>query len=71
MSAPHDSYNLIVRPLTRRALDPARGTSLGRPFKLTRYQWQEALARREGGELLNEIARSYIVSSSMISRLTE
>jgi DNA invertase Pin-like site-specific DNA recombinase len=47
----------------------ARGRSLGRPFKLTAHQRQEALARREGGELLSEIARSYNVSSSTISRL--
>ena len=53
-----------------RARAKARGKSLGRPFKLTPHQRQEALARREGGELLSEIARSYNVSSSTISRLT-
>ena len=47
----------------------ARGTSIGRPFKLTPHQKQEALARREGRELLSEIARSYNVSSTTISRL--
>ena len=52
-----------------RARAKARGESLGRPFKLTVHQRQEALARREGGELLSEIARSYNVSSSTISRL--
>ena len=52
-----------------RARAKARGKSLGRPFKLTAHQRQEALARREGGELLSEIARSYNVSSSTISRL--
>ena len=52
-----------------RARAKARGKSLGRPFKLTVHQRQEALARREGGELLSEIARSYNVSSSTISRL--
>ena len=52
-----------------RARAKARGKSLGRPFKLTAHQSQEALARREGGELLSEIARSYNVSSSTISRL--
>ena len=41
-----------------RARAKARGKSLGRPFKLTAHQRQEALARREGGELLSEIARS-------------
>ncbi len=53
-----------------RARAKARGKSLGRPFKLTAHQRQEALARREGGELLSEIARSYNVSSSTISRLS-
>ena len=52
-----------------RARAKARGKSLGRPFKLTAHQRQEALARRDGGELLSEIARSYNVSSSTISRL--
>jgi DNA invertase Pin-like site-specific DNA recombinase len=52
-----------------RARAKAWGKSLGRPFKLTAHQRQEALARREGGELLSEIARSYDVSSSTISRL--
>ena len=52
-----------------RARAKARGKSLGRPFKLTAHQRQEALPRREGGELLSEIARSYNVSSSTISRL--
>jgi len=53
-----------------RARAKARGKSLGRPFKLTAHQRQEALARREGGELLSEIARSYNVSSSTISRIS-
>ena len=69
MQASHDSYNLIVWPLTRCALDPARGTSLGRPFTLTAHQRQEALARRAGAELLSDIARSYNASRSTISRL--
>ncbi len=53
-----------------RARAKARGKSLGRPFRLTAHQRLEALARREGGELLSEIARNYNVSSSTISRLT-
>ena len=47
----------------------ARGKSLGRPFKLTVHQRQEARARREGGALLSEIARRYHIRSSTISRL--
>jgi DNA invertase Pin-like site-specific DNA recombinase len=47
----------------------ARGVKLGRKPKLTRHQKQEALTRREAGEPLTEIARSYNVSHSTISRL--
>ncbi len=47
----------------------ARGKSLGRPFKMTEHQRREAVRRREGGELLTDIARSYNVSVSTISRL--
>jgi DNA invertase Pin-like site-specific DNA recombinase len=53
-----------------RARAKARGQSLGRPFKLTAHQRQEALARKQGGEPFTEIARSYNVSASTISRLT-
>jgi DNA invertase Pin-like site-specific DNA recombinase len=37
--------------------------------KLTHHQRQEALARREASEVLVDIARSYNVSHSTISRL--
>jgi DNA invertase Pin-like site-specific DNA recombinase len=47
----------------------ARGVKLGRRFKLTPHQRQEALTRREAGETLTAIARSYNVSHSTISRL--
>jgi DNA invertase Pin-like site-specific DNA recombinase len=47
----------------------ARGQSLGRPFKLTAHQRSEALRRRDRGEALSEIARSYNVHPSTISRL--
>jgi DNA invertase Pin-like site-specific DNA recombinase len=52
-----------------RARAKARGKSLGRPFKMTAHQRKQALARRECGELLTEIARSYNVSAATISRL--
>jgi DNA invertase Pin-like site-specific DNA recombinase len=52
-----------------RARAKARGVRLGRKPKLTPQQIREALARREGGEALTEIARSYNVSHSTISRL--
>ncbi len=47
----------------------ARGVKLGRKPKLTVHQQREALARREAGEVLIDIARSYNVSHSTISRL--
>lgn len=45
-----------------------RGQSLGRPHKLTAHQRQEIRARREAGESVRNIARSYNVSASTISR---
>src|SRR5216683_7341383 len=47
----------------------ARGQSLGRPFKLTPHQRSEAIRRRDRGEPLSDIARSYNVHPSTISRL--
>ena len=47
----------------------ARGVRLGRKPKLTPHQRTEALARRDAGEPLVEIARSYAVAHSTISRL--
>ena len=52
-----------------RARAKARGVKLGRKPKLTPHQQREALARREAGESMTEIARSYNVSHSTISRL--
>ena len=47
----------------------ARGVSMGRKSKLTDHQKREAIRRREAGETVREIARSYNVSHSTISRL--
>jgi DNA invertase Pin-like site-specific DNA recombinase len=52
-----------------RARAMARGVKLGRKPKLTQHQRKEAIARREAGEVLTEIARTYNVSHSTISRL--
>jgi IS30 family transposase len=43
---------------------------MGRPHKLTPHQRQEILHRKENGEALREIARSYNVHNSTISRLS-
>ena len=48
----------------------ARGVKMGRPHKLTPHQRQEILRRKENGEAVREIARSYNVHNSTISRLT-
>jgi DNA invertase Pin-like site-specific DNA recombinase len=47
----------------------ARGVKLGRKPKLTAHQRQEAVDRRAAGEALTEIARTFAVSHSTISRL--
>jgi len=52
-----------------RARAKARGVKMGRPPKLTPHQIKEALQRRDAGEPMREIARSYNVSHSTISRL--
>jgi DNA invertase Pin-like site-specific DNA recombinase len=52
-----------------RARAKARGVHMGRPLKLTPHQRAEAVARRNAGETLVDIARSYNVSHPTISRL--
>ncbi len=47
----------------------ANGVKFGRRPKLSEYQRKEALKRRAAGETLVEIAKSYAVDVSMISRL--
>ena len=53
-----------------RARAKARGVKMGRKPKLTPHQRAEAIKRRDKGETLTEIARSYNVSHTTISRLT-
>jgi DNA invertase Pin-like site-specific DNA recombinase len=47
----------------------ANGVKFGRKPKLSDYQRKEALKRRAAGETWAEIAKSYGVDLSMISRL--
>lgn len=62
----------LIRDRTREGREraKARGVKLGRPFKLTAHQRNEARGRRDEGETLADIARSYNVSHSTISRLS-
>ena len=53
-----------------RAPAKARGQSLSRPPKLNPHQRSEAIRRRDRGETLGDIARTYNVHPSTISRLT-
>jgi DNA invertase Pin-like site-specific DNA recombinase len=53
-----------------RARAVARGVKLGRKPKLTPHQIKEVIRRKENGEAIREIARSYNVHNSTISRLT-
>jgi DNA invertase Pin-like site-specific DNA recombinase len=47
----------------------ANGVKFGRKRKLSEFQRKEAVKRRAAGETLVEIAKSYAVDISMISRL--
>lgn len=49
----------------------ARGVRMGRKPKLTPHQRKEAASRRAAGEAVVDIARSYAVSHSTISRLRQ
>jgi DNA invertase Pin-like site-specific DNA recombinase len=61
----------LIRSRTGEGRDraKARGVRLGRKPKLTDHQRREALARRDAGEPMADIARSYDVHHSTISRL--
>ena len=57
-----------ARTCEGRELAKARGVKLGRRPKLTSHQQQEARRRRGDGEPIRDIARSYNVHNSTISR---
>lgn len=58
-----------TRTAEGRARAKARGQRMGRPSKLTPQQRLEALRRRQDGEPLSDIARSYNVAHTTIGRL--
>jgi DNA invertase Pin-like site-specific DNA recombinase len=61
----------LIRSRTSEGRERAKegGVVTGRKPKLTHHQRNEAIAKREAGEALVDIARSYNVSHSTISRL--
>jgi DNA invertase Pin-like site-specific DNA recombinase len=67
--AEFERYLILARTSEGRTRAQARGVRFGRKPSLTSHQQQEALARRANGEALVEIARTYNVSHSTISRL--
>jgi DNA invertase Pin-like site-specific DNA recombinase len=60
---------ITARTTEGRKRAQTRGIRFGRKPKLTAHQMAEALVRRQAGEALAEIGRSYNVSHSTISRL--
>lgn len=60
---------IIARTSEGRARAKAAGVHMGRPSKLTPHQQHEAIARREAGDTLTDIARTYGVSHTTIGRL--
>ena len=67
--AEFERHLILARTSEGRARAQQRGVRFGRKPSLTPHQQQEALARRAAGEALVDIARSYAVSHSTISRL--
>src|SRR5262249_9651735 len=60
---------ILARTSEGRKRAMTRGVRFGRRPKLTAFQAREAIARREAGEPMTDIGRSYGVSHSTISRL--
>jgi DNA invertase Pin-like site-specific DNA recombinase len=67
--AKFERHLILARTSEGRERAQQRGVRFGRKRKLTVHQQQEALARRAAGEALVDIARSYAVSHSTVSRL--
>jgi DNA invertase Pin-like site-specific DNA recombinase len=67
--AEFERYLILSRTDEGRQRAKARGVRFGRKPKLTKHQREEALARKNNGETLTEIAKTYNVSHMTISRL--
>ena len=68
--AEFERHLILSRTNEGRQRAQARGVKFGRKPKLTKHQRDEALARKQSGETLIDIAKSYNVSHMTISRLT-
>jgi DNA invertase Pin-like site-specific DNA recombinase len=64
-----ERHLILARTSEGRSRAKSRGVQFGRRPKLTPHQRQEASERRSRDEALVDIARSYAVSHSTISRL--
>jgi DNA invertase Pin-like site-specific DNA recombinase len=67
--AEFERHLILARTDEGRKRAQQRGVKFGRKPSLTSHQRTEALARRARGEALVDIARSFNVSHSTISRL--
>ena len=67
--AEFERHLILARTDEGRIRAKARGVRFGRKLKLTKHQRREALARREAGDAQTDIARTFGVSHSTISRL--
>src|SRR6516165_1569725 len=67
--AEFERHLILSRTAEGRTRAQASAARFGRKLKLTVHQQQEALRRRAAGKALVDIARSYAVSHSTISRL--
>jgi DNA invertase Pin-like site-specific DNA recombinase len=61
---------ILARCSEGRKRAQANGVKFGRKPKLSRHQMQEAIARREAGESLADIGRTFNVSHQTIGRLS-
>jgi DNA invertase Pin-like site-specific DNA recombinase len=67
--AEYERSLIIARTSEGRERAMQRGVRFGRKPKLNDFQRKEAMRRRAGGEPLKDIANTFGVSTSMISRL--
>jgi DNA invertase Pin-like site-specific DNA recombinase len=71
VAAKLERRRILERTARGRAVARAKGIKFGRKRSLTPHQQKEARERHDAGETQRSIARSYNVSQSTISRLTE